>query len=174
MSHLQNCPTGASKNERAITFGFLELETGQPPADGATKVVVKGTVVLKVGGKQSEVATKPVELKKGTVLVFGDRLELTISKAGKPEWGDDPLQIVVTAARELDLVAEVRFSDAEGNAIESQASGSSTSRNSDQVITTLSYSLKKMVEKAIVTVVFWDDLKKVEVPYDLTIGLGQH
>jgi hypothetical protein len=149
----------------------IEVHGGQSPTQGATALKVKGKFVFNAATQKKSYTHKDLEIKADAVIEAGP-IPLTIGKAGKPEWGEEPLEIVLQAKKRLDEVASIRFLDADGKEIESNESGSMTMAFGEEVSVERSYALTKMVDKVTVEVSYWTDMKTIEIPVDLTVSLG--
>lgn len=64
------------------------------------------------------------------------------------------------------------FTDDKGKPIKSSASSSGTMRLGNMVKLNKSYRLAQKVETATVEVTYWTDMKTVQIPFDLTAGVG--
>ncbi len=149
----------------------IEISGGQTPTQGATSLKVKGKFVFKAASQKKSYTHKDLELKADAKIEAGP-IPLTIGSAGKPEWGEEPLEINLKATKRLDEVASIRFLDADGKEIESNESGSMTMAFGDEVSVERSYALTKKVEKVTVEISYWTDMKDLEIPVDLTVSLG--
>lgn len=150
---------------------IIEVNGGQTPAKGATSLNVKGKLIFKAATQKKSYTHKDLELKADAKVNAGP-IEMTIGRAGKPEWGEEPLEIVLQAKKRLDEIASIRFLDADGKEIESSPSGSMTMAFGDDVSVERSYALTKKVDKVTVEISYWTDMKDLEVPLDLTASLG--
>lgn len=149
----------------------LELQAPGVPAAGATKVLAKGKIVLMTATVKKEFTAANVALKPGTVIRAG-AIPLTIKSAGKPQWGDMPLQVSLEASQELTDIQSIEFFDAAGKKIESTSGGGGSMRFGGIVTITRDYQLKEKVDLAKVVVTYWMDAKTVSVPLDFKIGVG--
>lgn len=150
---------------------LVEIDAGNTPAAGSNAIRLKGTLVFSSASDKKTYKQDNVALKPGTKFEAGP-IPMTVKEAGKPEWGDEPLEITLEANKNLDSLASVRFLDAEGNEIEASDSGSSSMTFGDEVTVNRSYKLGKMVDTATIEMTYWTDLKPLEVPFDLTITVG--
>ncbi len=149
----------------------IEINGGQTPTKGATSLKIKGKLAFKAATQKKSYTHKDLEVKEEAKIEAGP-IPLTIGRAGKPEWGEEPLEIVLQAKKHLDEVASIRFLDADGKEIESSESGSMTMSLGDSVSVERSYTLAKKVEKVTVEISYWTDMKAIEIPVDLTVSLG--
>jgi len=154
-------------------MALVEINAVGVPAKGADKVTAKGTLVIHTASKKKTVKSMPIELKKGTKFTLGG-IELKITKAGKPDFGDDPLAVQFqTSNKAIQMLAGVKFYDSSGTEIESEESGSSSMGFGKKFTYGEDYDLKKAVTgKVIVEFEVWTDLKESEIPFDITAGVG--
>ncbi|GJM23695.1 MAG: hypothetical protein DHS20C16_01100 [Phycisphaerae bacterium] len=150
---------------------IIEVNGGQTPTKGATSLKVKGKLVFKAATQKKSYTHKNLEIKADATIEAGP-IPLTIGSAGKPEWGEEPLEIVLKAKKRLDEVASIKFLDADGKEIESNESGSMTMAFGEDVSVERSYALGKKVDKVTVEISYWTDMKALEIPVDLTVSLG--
>lgn len=141
------------------------------PGPGASSLIVSGKLVFEAARKQSTHLHQNAELKKGTKLQAGP-IDCEVSQAGKPQWGDEPLEIELKFKGELPPIAKARFLDASGEPIASSRAGSSRMSMLGSVTTTVSYRLSRKVPKATVQFVVWDDVQSVDLPLDLIVDVG--
>lgn len=150
----------------------IDVNGRKTPGKGATSLRVKGKLVFQAASKQSTHRHTKAAVAKGTKVKAGP-IAGEISETGKPQWGDEPLQIELKFKGELPPIAEVRFFDAQGKRIESSSAGGSRMSFLNNVTTTKSYTLSKKVPSVTVEFVVWDDVETVELPLNLVIDVGQ-
>lgn len=151
----------------------IEVATKELPAAGSTAITLKGTLAVTLAGERSEIAAAATTLAPKAKLEFGERLVLTVAKAGKPEWGDAEWEIEFQASRELQDLLELRFADQAGNPLEANNSGSSTMKMLGRVTATKTWTFETMPEgKISVTALMWDDLEEVIVPVEFELGVA--
>jgi hypothetical protein len=150
---------------------LVEVSGGAVPTRGATTVSIGGKAVLKVATKKATHERADVAVKKGTSVEIGP-FRFTVVDVGKPDWGDEPLQITFEAKQELDALAEIRFTGPDGKAIEHHSGGTMTSRMGNQVNIRQSYRLVRKVDRVSIEVDAWTDLRTIEVPIDVKVGIG--
>ena len=150
---------------------IIEVNGGQTPTKGATSLNVKGKLIFKAAIRKKGYTHKDIEVKADAKVEAGP-IEMTIGRAGKPEWGEEPLEIVLQAKKRLDEVASIRFLDSDGKEIESSVSGSMTMAFGDDVSVERGYALTKKVDKVTIEISYWTDMKDLEIPVDLTFSLG--
>ncbi len=150
---------------------IVEAVGGEVPQAGAKTIQAQGKIVAQMATKKQTHTVNDVKLAKGGKIQAGP-VDLTIEEVGKPGWGDMPMQVSLKADRDLTDIAAVRFLDEQGKAIESESAGSSRMSFGDQVTVTREYRLAREVEAVTVEIDVWTDLRTVEVPFDVTTGVG--
>ncbi|HIG84400.1 MAG TPA: hypothetical protein EYG40_02555 [Verrucomicrobia bacterium] len=152
---------------------MIEIKGAAVPNAKAGKVIAKGTLVVYTGSKTEKIKSQPFEPKKGTNLKVGD-IELTVTKAGKPSFGNDPLELEFeTKNKAITMVAGVKFYDAAGKEIESHGTGSSSMGFNKNFTYGQSYGLKKSVaEKVVLEFEVWTDLAEKKIPFSVAAGIG--
>lgn len=153
---------------------LIELSAPNIPAPGATRLLASGSVVIVRAGNRQPVEHPNVALKPGTAVAAGP-LPFTVSKAGKPEYGDHPLEVELEFKQAIDALAEVRFLDAQGNAIDVSPIGTMTMVRGDRVTVRKTFMLSAPLQTATIVLDLWTDLSKVSVPFkvDTSVGLSQ-
>ena len=141
------------------------------PADGAREIKAKGTMVFTAASEKKTFTQTGVQLKAGVMIEAGP-IPFKITKTGKPDWGDEPLQITLEAKQDTDRVASVRFLDGGGNEIQSSDAGGGSMRFGDSLTIEKSYNLGKIVDTVTVEITYWMDMKAIEVPFDVTATVG--
>ncbi len=160
--------TNISKDGKAC---MLELVSKAVPAKGATEIVASGTMIFKCATTKKTFTDKNVALEAGSKIEAG-AIPFEITKAGKPKWGDAPLEITLKTNTEMSRIAAIKFFDAAGKEIPSKSAGGSTMRMGDQVTIEKNFRLEKRAATATVSIVYWTDMKKLEVPFDIKATLG--
>lgn len=151
---------------------IVEVSGKGLPGKGSRELRVSGSLGFKTGTQKNTVSQKGVALKKGTKLDAGP-VAITIKEAGKPQWGDEPLEVTFEMGKGGEAVAAVRFLDDQGKEIKSGES-SSGSMTSDGAVVGVekSYRLAKQVAVATVEITYWTDMKSVQIPFDLAVSMG--
>lgn len=147
------------------------VESPGLPKKGAKALTLKGDIVVALASKSKEVKSGVTALEKGTKLVVGENA-FEIESAGKPDWGDEPLQITLKSSVSHKDFKGFHFYDAGGDKIESKRSSSGSMGMFGKRTYTVSFNLKKKVDKVVLAVDAWSDLEVVKVPFDFTIGAG--
>jgi hypothetical protein len=155
--------TNTSKDHRAFLISVSS--NGIAPARGATKVTVKGTLVLICGKDEKTTEAVPVTLKAKTEVKKGD---FTIMVTREKSFGDLGATLKVTSKR---AITGIVAKDADGNVIEpffplSPYYHPFYKRWSCEAV------LKKQVKEAKISVTWFSKEEKVEVPVDVSMGVG--
>ena len=150
---------------------MLELVSAGLPAKGAKEILASGTVVLKSATQKKTTVLKDVALKAGTKFTAGN-VPFEITKAGKPSWGSDPLQVSVKTNADMSGIASVRFLGPDGKEIPSRSGGTWRSRSGKFLSISTSYVLKKKVDSATIEIEHWTDMKQTDIPFSVTVSLG--
>lgn len=151
----------------------VQVQGEKSPAKGARSIQASGKLVFH---SASETETKKGELgkvAKGEKVVIGDDLKFEIKSAGKPQWGDEPFEVELEIKRDIPEVAAFRFYDKDGKEIESSEGANSRMGFLGKVTLSKSFRLEKKVEELRVEVDVWADLKTVEVPFEVEVGVGK-
>jgi hypothetical protein len=135
------------------------------PARGASKIQVKGKVVLVCGIEEKNTEEKEVEMKDKAEATLGDfALKVTQEKG----FGGAGATFSISSSKPT--LKTVTVKDAEGKAVETMTFGSPFLGFDKKW--TVSYTLRKPVTKVKVTVTYFDKEEKVTVPVDLAVGVG--
>ena len=110
-------------------------------------------------------------LKPGTELKAGP-IGFKVTKVGKPNWGDAPLQVTFEAKQDISALAEVRFLDDAGAQIKSSGGGTMSTSSFGSVNVQTSYNLAKKVDVATVEFDVWTDMHVATVPFAVTASVG--
>jgi hypothetical protein len=150
---------------------LIEISGGGVPARGSRAIRAKGTLVFQQATRQTTAKAENVALKKGTTFKAGP-FEFEITAAGKPNWGDDPLQITLKTSRDVAAIKSIKFLDSAGKPIKSSDAGSGSMTFGANTVYERSINLSKQIDAATIELTLWKDMKKIEIPFDLTVGVG--
>jgi hypothetical protein len=148
-----------------------ELEAGNVPTKGATQLTVEGTAVLTCASTKKEFENKDVALKPGSKIA-AEKLELTVTKAGKSEWGDKKFEVTFHGKQKLDTVAEIQFFKADGTQIKSNQNGKSEGGGMGSWSVDVTFALAEAVDVATIKILIWADMQKKKVPFAVTVDVG--
>ena len=160
--------TSEAKDGKAI---ITHVESSGVPKKGAKNLTLKGGLVVSLASKSKEVRSELTVLKKGEKLVVGEDA-FEVNSLGKPDWGDDPIQVELKSSVRYKAFKGFHFYDSEGNKAASHRSGSGSMGIVGKRTYTVSFNLKKKVDKIVLAVDEWSDLEVVKIPFDFTIGAG--
>jgi len=151
------------------TVAMLELDAPGLPAKAATSLKAQGTIQLLCASTKKRFK-QDIEFKVGSKVTVGP-VPLEITKVGKPDWGDAALAVTFAANQELDAIAGISFSS--GNTkLETRDAGRMSTKAFDKVRVEVTINFEQKVDAATIEIDAWQDLKRVALPFDLTIGLG--
>ena len=150
----------------------LEVTGQSIPAKDAGSIKLEGTLTLQIAKEKKEFVLKDIAVKKDSKLT-AEKTELVIEKAGKPEWGDEPLGITLRSHNtDLDEVAEIKFFKADGTEIKARRTGSSKMGILGAMTVDWDYALKEAADAVTVKIYLWADLQKKKVPFILNVDVG--
>jgi len=158
-----------SEDQQMVRF---EIHGGKAPATGAREIHAAGEVKLITAGERQTTKSEPLQLKEDTEVAIDDKLDFTVGKVGKPNWGDAALSVELKFDRDIPEIAEVRFLDADGKAIETKPGGSSRSAFFNKVSVTRSFNLDRKVDLVFLEIDRWTDIEEKILPFELKVGLG--
>lgn len=147
--------------------GLLSLTTSKLPVENATKVMASGKIALTTATTKKTERTKALALKQGGKFVLG-----TINfKINKVETSGDDTDVELETTDDLSALAEVRFVGPGNAKLETDRRGSGSMSFAGKKTSTINYSIKKSPASVIVEADVWQDAKKVELPFDVSIAL---
>ncbi|MGE0434434.1 MAG: hypothetical protein AB7K09_12780 [Planctomycetota bacterium] len=149
---------------------LVEFSGKGRPAAGATFIRLVGTVRLTTATTK-ETFKLATELKTGNKITLGP-MTYTIGNVGKPEWGDEPLEVTFANDGDDGVVAGLRFYDADGTLIESKRGSRSRMSFGRMVKCETSWSLSRDVRNVRIELDAWTDRKERDVPIDVRGSLG--
>ncbi len=157
-----------SSDRKAVMFEINGLNL---PNKQAASIKTNGYVSLKTANSKKKYKVDGVALKVGTKLdVAGIHLE--VSKLGKPMWGDGVVSIEFSSKKDMSKIAGIKFYDTKGVLIKSSSGGSGI-QTMDKVKTyERSYTLYKRPDFLNLSIICWDDMKTVKVPFDINTSVG--
>lgn len=159
-----------SKNKKTM---IVELKGKTMPTPAAKAYTVKGTIPVLTGENSTKTKSPVIDVTEKSKVEFGKHFTATITKAGKPKWGDDALSVTLEYKFDNTKIRDFKFFDAAGNLVESKESSSGSSGFMGKKTYIQSYTFKKTHKKLIVEVDLWTDLEKTEVPFNVTVPLAR-
>jgi hypothetical protein len=158
-----------SKDKKALKF---DIGSQHLPKKEATSIIASGTLAIKAASTSETVKHNNVVLKPGTKFKVPG-ITFTISEAGKPEWGDHPLEVELNSFQDLTAVRSIQFFDPDGTEIESGLAMHGKMEEMDKKITYVAqYALSKHVEHATIVVTYWTDVKELKLPFSIDSSIG--
>ena len=111
-------------NEKG-TYAVVEIKGGGVPKAGSKHIQAKGSLKVSRGTQSKASKSQKVEFKKGGKLKVGN-YTFEITKAGKPSYGDDPMEVNLKIDKKLTEIRGFKFLDGSGKEVKSNQSGSSS------------------------------------------------
>jgi hypothetical protein len=150
-----------------------EVEIQQPgvPAKGATKLQLKGELVVIRASGETTVEQKNLALKKDGKITVGP-VPLTIDSVEDSGFGEMKLSVTLTTNKSMDAIKKIEFADAGGKAIEQQNMGSGSFGFGGQTTYQRTVGLAKKLDKATVRITHYGKQEAVKVPLELEFGVG--
>lgn len=172
----------------------VEVSVPDVPTKQATALRLSGKIVLKLAKEKKDFAAESVPLKVGTK-INAVQSPSRSNAPGKPEWGGEEgsFQVELEAKQNLDSIAGIQFFDAAGKKIGAQESSRFNGKgksagdaiaellgkpaDNDSVkwvwgVGGVAYRLNRKVDSVKIVITYWNDMKAVTVPFDLTVNLG--
>jgi hypothetical protein len=140
------------------------IRTTVVPAAGATRLLLKGKLVLLIGTQEKTAEVKKVALEGGGSVKVGPcevRKDKTRSGEGS----------LVEVKHSEPNLKSITFLDKDGKVLPSEWAAGSFVRNG-QTTYTVEYRVKGKIENGTVRVTYFSKVERVTVPLDLDIGVG--
>ncbi len=102
-----------SKDGKAMLIG---INSPNLPVNDATTISASGTLSVMLAHEQKTETLKDVELKIGQKIKMGSVM-FEITRLGKPDWGDAPLQVTFRAEGGTSSIASIQFIETDGKAL---------------------------------------------------------
>jgi hypothetical protein len=145
--------------------GLISVRTPMLPAAGASSMTLTGTLSVTTAAGTRTVQAKKVALAKGTSFQLGT-IAASIGDFEPSDTGG-AITVKMTGAG-VGAMKRLRFLDAAGTEIESDANGSMTSPGEAEY----SYTLKAKATTATIDVELWQNLQTTPVPFTITATVG--
>jgi hypothetical protein len=164
-----------SKDRRTLRVEFTADAGAKFSGDGAVKITGELPVLLATG--KEEARSEVFKTQAGTAVTFpasakGGQPKLKVKSTGKPKWGDDPFEVVLSTNRKADDFAGIRFYDKDGNAVESNRGGSSWMGFGNKGSGEISFTFKKKQTELILAIESWTGREEKKLKVDLSAGLA--
>ena len=150
---------------------LVEINGQGLPGKDASRIRAAGTMVFRCGSTKKTFQDANVAVKVGAKVNAG-AVPFEITEVGKPDWGDEPLQIKLTTHQEIPEIAEIKFLDNAGREIESSQAGTMTTTMFNKVTVERYFNLSRKTDSLAVAITYWTDMKTVSVPFSVEAGLG--
>lgn len=150
----------------------FEITGENTPAPHAQSLKAKGSLYVHTAEASQLIRSELTELTKNQTVTISDSLSFKIIEAGKPKWGDEPFSIELQIKRDIPEVAEILFYDKDGKLLETVDGGNSRSSFNKSVTLTKSYRFQSKAKEALIEARVWKDMKEVEVPFDISVSMG--
>lgn len=146
----------------------VQMSGQAAPAAGASKVLAKGTVVLKCGSGEKTTEKKKITIKKDAETKIGAYIAKV---AGEGSAFVGPGIVILSNARD---VKSVEFFDAKGTAISIIGAPyrNDVFKGPGKTQYAITYTLPKKLDALAVKVTFFSKVESVEAPFDLSVGVG--
>jgi hypothetical protein len=136
------------------------------PAEGASRLEAKGTLVLTTASVQRTHVAERVELQPGASFVLGPH-RFQVVEVGPQEWSEQ-WSFTVETDSDVNAIVSWTVTDAEGR--EHEATPWMTMSTGDR--TQQSLFCDEINGPATITVRAWDNARRVQVPFSVSSGLG--
>lgn len=149
---------------RAGLLTTVGSDASKPIAKGASKLTLKGTLVIVCGAGEKSSDAKELAVKLNTEVKFGDYTAKVTQEKG---FGDSGPTVLITSKKPFKTAF---FKDADGNALEFNNYGNPYRDYNKTWNST--YYLRKQAGKIKVGVISYSKEEKLTVPVNLSVGLG--
>jgi hypothetical protein len=151
-----------ARDRSAVVVSYYS--SAAAPVKGATKVTIKGELLLVCGSEEKTTDEKEVEMKAKTEAKLGD---FTIKIDTEKGFGNSGGSFTLTSDKPNFKSLQVK--DADGKAVETFTFGTPYFFNKKW---NMAYSLRKQVAKPKISITYYSKEETVKVPVDVSIGLG--
>jgi hypothetical protein len=153
-----------SRDGQRMVVGF---RAPRLPAQAAEKVRVRAKLNLRLGVATNTLTLKNVPLKKGPI--ERDGVKLKIARMGPSQWGEQPFYVHLQLnGQRAERFVKARVLDTQGRDVTARQQPPIWMADTVQV----PVSLKKKLKRATLKLTFYEKLKPLTVPVDVTAGLG--
>lgn len=156
----------------------LEFKTSAPVlTDAEGRFKVEGGLPIVLASGKAETRSAPFEAKVGATVAFPEGTEgmptLKVKSSGKPDFGDDELEIEFTTDRLIDEFAGIRFYTKEGKPVEAEQGGSSWMGSENRGSGEISYRFKAKQTDLILAVETWTGREEITLKVNFSAGIAQ-
>lgn len=158
-----------SKDGKAMLIG---LNSPNLPVNDASSISASGTLSVMVAHEQKAETLKDIELKIGQKIKMG-AVMFEITRLGKPDWRDSPLQVTFRAEGGTSSIASIQFIATDGKALTVNEHISKMNQEGKEINERI-FDFPKLIEKVNISTIYWTDMKEVNVPFKVktSVGLG--
>jgi hypothetical protein len=153
------------------TAAVVEIRSPGLPGEGAKQLTVEGVIALRCAAGKKTATQKDVKVAPGSKIEAGD-VAFTLVKTGKPDWGEEPLQITLKSRQDCTEIAGFRFLDADGSEIKHTSGGGYTMSGMGTFDVEKKFNLAREVDTMSVEITYWVDCETVKAPFKITTSLG--
>jgi hypothetical protein len=150
---------------------LLQLEAEGRAGPGAKSVHAKGLVVVSVSEVTETYRSGKIGLVEDAAIEAGP-IPFRLSAVGPPEWGDGALSVTLVADQKIDEVKSIEFLDSKGQPIDFESGSSSSMSMMGTMTVTRQFTFPAKVDEVIVEIEYWGGLRRLEVPFDVKVGVG--
>jgi hypothetical protein len=164
-----------SKDRLALRLEFTAKGDSRVSADGTLKVTGELPVVFATG--KEETRSTAFTVAAGTEVKFSAEKAtamptLKVKSSGKPKWGDDPFEIVISTNRKADEFAGIRFYTKDGKPVDAERGSTSWMGFGNKGSGEISYTFKSAQTDLILAVESWSGREEKSLKVDLAAGLA--
>lgn len=157
-----------SSDRKAVMFEINGLNL---PDNKATSIMASGHVCILTATSKKPSKIDNIALKVGSKFNIAD-LQLEITNVGKPIWGEGVVSVTFSSKSDVSKIANIEFYDTKGGIIKSSSEGSGIQTVDDKKTYQIAYNLQRQPETLNLSIICWEDMKKLKVPFDFQVSVG--
>jgi hypothetical protein len=166
---MSNEPFGSEKPDKGVREVRITLRT--IPAQGATRLQVKGNIGVMIGTGEKKLEQKNVELKTGSTITV-EGVSLKIDSVQDEKADNVRATVQLSSNQPFDRIKSIKFLTADGKPIGQQNMGTSTAGGPGRMIYNQSWGLQEKVPTATVQLTLYEQFKTTVIPVALDFGIG--
>lgn len=151
--------------------GLISAFAPKLPEAQAMRVMLRGNVVLTTATEQKIFQKKNVKLENGTAFTLGE-IKCRIEDIDARRMEDREQMVMLKFDRMVPEIVQITFRDAEGEIIEANQNYTSTAGGPGNMTVGLGFEFEDKPAAATIEFTRWVGMKKVNVPFQLEIGMG--
>ncbi len=155
----------------AEPLSMVEVQQPGVPVRGATKLQLKGELVVIRASGEKTAEQKNLALKKDSKITVGP-VPLIVEEIRDSGFGEMKLTVTLSTDKPLDAIKKIEFADASGKAVEQEQMGSGSFGFGGKTTYQRTIGLAKKLDKATVRITHHDKMETVKVPLELEFGVG--